>query len=511
MKLKSALSFLILAASASSFAQNLPPSQCPVPNVLLSRDYVGLSSESVDQSLRREGNSSIPLTSEFSGTLKARVYKVFEERSCVPQTYSYQLKVCTDISPELALGRGNDLYRSFYDLNITTIKRADMFARTVRFGVNAPQSARLNTASELVRSMTRLASVNGVASSWEGFVATIKKIQAEALITQADYDDLVVINGEFNRNALGFKPLAGVQSTEARGNGKLGNLFDLNAAAARRAGLIRATIAGVSTPASHLLAASFISFASVNGIPSTWNQFVLLMRDAVAKNAISPLEFVNITEELEFQNRANLGFDINFFTCRMENRLHYYNSVAVNKRNEFNSEVSKNFRLSVVNGALLSGEREIHLVSFHGLNGLSISTDQEFNSYGVEKTEEGDVTVYKINGARRRVSVPNSIVATVLHAGKKVDVALQNTAFNPLIGGKVVVEVHFFEKVVILKDKDLGIKTFEVIDGNKATFAANIAMIKATRPAYVEVRMKIVGSPYYNEGYSSVKEFKEVK
>jgi hypothetical protein len=34
-------------------------------------------------------------------------------------------------------------------------------------------------------------------------------------------------------------------------------------------------------------------------------------------------------------------------------------------------------------------------------------------------------------------------------------------------------------------------------------------MIKKNRKAYVELKMKVVGSPYYNESLSSMKEFKE--
>lgn len=508
--MKSVFGFLVLSLSVSAFAQqSLPPSQCPTPNVLLSKDYIGLASENVGQNFGRQGNNDIPTTSEFAGNLKARIFKVYEERTCVPKQLTYQQQVCADVAPEIALGRGNDLYRSFYDLNITLLKRADAFSRTLRFGVNTAQAARLNTANEVVKNLTRLASTNGIANSWEGFVATIKKIQAEGFITQAEFDDIILTNGDFNRTTLGFKPLLGVQYNEGRGNGKLQNLFDLSLPIARRAGLIRATIAGVSAPASHLLAASFINFASVSGVPANWNQFVLLMRDAAAKNAITPVELVNIVEDLEYQNRNNLGFDINYFICKMENRLHYFNAIEVNRRNEFNSEVAKSFRVTVENAPLLGGESETVSVNFHGLNGLSVSPSRTFNSFSVQESADGDVAIYKLVGARNKVDVPNSIVAKVLKDGSKVNVALQNTAFNPKIGGKVVVEVHFWEKVVILKDKDLGIKNFDLANGEMTTFTPNIAMIKKSRPAYVEVKMKIVGSPYYNESLSGMKEFKE--
>ena len=508
--MKTTLGFLVLALSFSALAQqNLPANQCPTPNVLLAKDYIGLASENVGQSFSRQGTNAIPTTSEFAGQLKARIFKVYEERYCVTKTYSYAQQVCADVQPEIALGRGNEIYRSFYDLNITLLKRADMFSRTVRYGISTNQAARLNTANELVKHLTRLASTTGIANTWESFGATVKQIVAEGFLTQAEFDDIITINADANRRALGFMPLAGVQYNEGKGNGKLGRLFDLSLPIARRAGLIRATLTGVNDAASHALAQSFINFASVNGVPANWNQFVLLMRDAVVKNAISQIEFNKVTVDLEIQNRINLGFEINYFVCKMENRVHYFNAVDVTRKNEFNSEVSKNFRINVSNAPLLAGESESVDVSFHGLNGLTVSPTQSYNGFTVQTSADADVAIYTLVGARRRVNAPNTILAKVLHQGNKINVNLQNTAFNPLIGGKVVVDVHFYEKVVILKDKDLGLKTFELLDGNMNMFSPNVKMIKASRPAYVEVTMKVIGSPYYNESSSSMKEFKE--
>lgn len=508
--MKTYLSFLVLALSVAAHAQqNLPSSQCPTPNVLVSKQYVGLASENVGQNFGRQGTNTIPTTAEYAGQLKSRIFKVYEERTCVAKQMSYQVQVRIEVSPELALGRGNDTYRSFYDLNIALPKRAEMFSRVLRYGVNTSQGARIVSANEMVKHLTRIASSHGIANTWEGFTLNLKQILTEGFITQAEFDDIATINAQANRAALGFLPLAGVQYNEGRGNGKLGQLFDLNLPAPRRAGLIRSTIAGVSTQASHLLAASFISFASVSGVPSTWNQFILLLRDAVAKNAITQNEFLNITADLEIQNRRNLGYDIDFFITKIENRLHYFNAVDVSRRNEFNAEVAKSFRVYVSNAPLLTGESETVSVNFHGLNGLSVSPSQNYNGFTIEKTEEGDLSVYKLTGARKKVDAPNTIIAKVLHQGAKVNVALQNTAFNPLIGGKVIVEVHFFEKVVLLRDKDLGIKTFELTNGEMTTFTPNISMIKKSRPAYVEVKVKIVGSPYYNESLSDMREFKE--
>ena len=222
--MKTYFSFLVLALSVAAHAQqNLPASQCPTPNVLLSKEYVGLASENVGQNFGRQGTNAIPTTGEFAGQLKSRIFKVYEERTCVAKQMSYQVQVRIEVSPEIALGRGNETYRSFFDLNITLLKRADMFSRVLRYSVNTAQAARLNTANEVVKHLTRLASTNGIANTWEGFTSTLKQIVAEGFITQAEFDDIATINAQSNRAALGFLPLAGVQYTEGRGNGKLGH------------------------------------------------------------------------------------------------------------------------------------------------------------------------------------------------------------------------------------------------------------------------------------------------
>lgn len=506
--MKKLLALLLILSSVAIHAQVLPQNQCPQPGVLLSRDYVGLAGETNRSVFDRQGSHEIPTQAEFAGNLKARVFKVYSERFCVTKVHSYQQRVCADVHPDLALGRGNDTFRSFFDLNITLLKRADMFSRVVRYGVGANAATRLTTANEVVKHLTRLASLAGIPRTWDAFAATLKQIVAEGFMTQAEFDDIVTVNNAPNRRSLGFEPLAGVQYNEGKGNGKLQKIFDLTMSAQHRAAMIRTTFQGVTPAASQNLARSFVEFASVNGIPSTWTQVVLMFRDSTAKNAISAAELVNITENLEMNNRANLGFEISYFTCKIENRQHHYNAVEESRKNEFHEEKSQSFRLFVTAAPLLRNERESVEVLFHSLNGLSVNPSQNYNNFTVEPSAEGDIAIFKLSGVRKLVTPPNSIHAEVLKNSGKVNINLQNTEFNPLVGGKVVVEVHFYEKVVLIKDKYLGVQTFELTDGNMRAFTPNVKMIKSSRPVYVQLYMKVVGSPYYNENKSEFKEFR---
>jgi|GEM_PF-5789730 len=490
-------------------AQPLPQSQCPQAGVLLSRDFLGLSGDAVQSSYRRDGAAQIPTTQDFAGNLTARTYKVFNERSCVAKVHNYQQQVCSDVPADIAIGRGNNLFRSFFDLNITPLKRAEMFSQTVKFGLGATQANRITTANEVVKHMTRIAISTGIPKSWDQLGLMLKQVVAEGFMTQAEFDDIFLLNAPANKANLGFQPLNGVQINEGKGNGKLARIFDLTLTLLHRAQLIKRTINGVSDAASMTLAKSFIEFASVNGVPATWNQFLLMVKDSALKNAISQAEFINITETLEAINRANLGFEVNYFICKMESRQHFYNAVIDTRRQDYHQDVSKSFRINVSNAPLLQGESEEVVATFNGLNEMQISASQNYNNFTIERSTVDQIEFIKLVGARKRVTPPNAIVAQVLHQGSKVNVNLQNTAFNPLVGGKVVVEVRFFEKVAILSDKHLGTKIFELTNGDKTAFTPNVQMIKSGRKAYVQLYMKVVGSIYYNEELSTFKEFRE--
>lgn len=507
--MKKFLGIVLFAFAFAAQAQPLPQSQCPQAGVLIARDYIGLSGDTVQSSYRRDGAMEIPTASEFAGNLVARTYKVYNERTCVAKVHNYQQQVCADVPADIAVGRGNNVFRSFFDLNITSLRRAEMFSQNVKYGLGTTQPARINTANEAVKNMTRIAMVNGIPRSWDQFGLMLKQIVAEGFMTQAEFDDIFTTNGAANRAQLGFRPMDGVQMNEGKGNGKLARIFDLSLSIQHRAALIRNTIHGVSDVASMSLAKSFIEFASTNGVASTWNQFTLMLRDSAAKNAISQAEFLNITENLEMNNRIALGFEVNYFVCKMENRQHHYNAVEDNRRQDYHQDVAKSFRINVINAPLLKGEEESYHVSFNGLDQLNVSSSQSYNNYSIERTSNGQVDMIKLVGARKRVTPPNAIIAQVLHQGKKVNVNLQNTAFNPLIGGTVTVEVRFFEKVAIISDKHLGTKVFTLTNGEMTPFTPNIAMIKSSRPAYVQLYMKVTGSPYYNEELSQFKEFRE--
>ena len=140
--MKKILSFVFFALTLGAHAQVLPQNQCRTPNVLISRDFIGLSSETVGQNFDRAGSAEIPTTASMSGVIKARIFRDFEEVYCVARVHSYQERVCQDVDPDLAVGRGNKDYDSLFDLTLPLAKRADHFARIVSYGLQASEAAR---------------------------------------------------------------------------------------------------------------------------------------------------------------------------------------------------------------------------------------------------------------------------------------------------------------------------------------------------------------------------------
>jgi hypothetical protein len=506
--MKSLLPMIGLVLTMSSFAQVLEPNQCLNPNTVIARSYQGLSSEDVAQNFERSGTESIATSAEFSGQIKARIFRAFNVSTCVPKSYNYQVQVCTDIDANQARGQGNQVLNSFFDLNISTIKRAEIFARHMSYGRYSP-STRLVTANEVVKNLTRLAVNAGTPRSWESLVAMMKKITAEGYITTAEYEDIMVLNATANRRVLGLTPMSGVQVSEGKGNGRLQRLFDLNLTPQGRVALINRTITGIPVGLTQAVSDAFINFAMKNGVPSTWGQFVLLINGIAQQGVISLSDAFNITENLEMNNRANLGFEVRYFVCELRTRLHTYNAIEVKRVQEYDREVKKAFKVSLKNAPLLKGEKETIKVNLNSLSGLSISTTQTYNSYTSISTQQADLELFTLTGTRKKVTPPNSISGRVVRSGNFVNLALQNNNYLSAIGGKVMVDVEFYENIAIFKDKLLATKSFELANGSNTSFYPNVPMNKPSRKAYIKVKMRVIGSPYYNENPSEAKEIKQ--
>lgn len=480
--------------------------ECYRPGTMLSRDYVGVSGDSVSNAFNRSGDQNIPSTATLSGVLTTKTFRNYRETHCVTRQHSYQENVCHDVDLDRAIGRGNDNFRSIFNLNVTLLKRAETFAQTVSYGSGRPSAERLDLATNIVKNLTRLAATSAIPRSWTEFSDMLKKVMEEGFITLAEFEDITKVNVEKNKKSLGFTPMDGVTFSEGKGNGKLRRIFDLGNSAQARAGMIKSLLVGINAQTATVFSTSFIDFAGSNGIPETWNQFVLMVKHALTKGLISESVFTAVTATYEKENRRNMGFELSATLCKVETRTQDVNVIETQSSREFIQSVSRNYHVNVYNAPLLSGEKETLTVMFDGLAPVTVNYTNTFNTYRiVSSTMDGDVEKVQLEGARKRVTPNNTIVAQLVRDGKFVNVNLQQPDFNAKVGGRVVVQVKYYEKITLWPDRHVYTDAYLITGPQMMSFKPRVALSKPNRKASAEVSVQIQGSPYYNENFSTVK------
>ncbi len=484
--------------------------ECPKSGEIISSTFEKVSSDIAKNEYVRKGTILIPSTSKFEGMLKARLYDDFKVRTCVSKAFNYQQEVCENVPLDLALGLGNDLFKSFFDLKLTLLKRSELFAQNVSYSHGQSSTTRLEQAGEILNVLTRDALSGGIPKSWEKVTTLLAASVSEGFLNYALVDEITKTSSLKNQKTLGFIPMPGVTLKEGKGNGKILPLFDLSISVDVRTNLIKKLLVGVPSRSAEDLSRTFIEFAASNGVPSTWDQFVLMLKFSMTKGAISEEVFNKVTIGFETNNRSKLGFELVAVKCQIENRTKYTNIIDVKNVRKFTREVISNFQLTIANAPLVGTESEKIFVIFDGLTPIRIESDERFNSYRIvnQITENGIVRM-NVTGTRKMVTPENSINAEVLHQGNHINLRIQDRAFNPLVKGKTYAEIEFFEKIPLWKDKKLATQLIEIKDGFLNTILSKVALTKPSRKAYVKISLKIVGSPYYSSNKSEVLEFKE--
>ena len=488
---------LILLLSLPAMAQRM--NECPVPGQILNTEYTGETSDHVSTSHQRQGDHNIPSVASFNGGLRTRIYKNFQDRVCRSESYIHQERVCDRISPDLALGRGNEILKSLYNLHNSTLKRADIFARSVRFQSVNTAAERLESARLVVTALAKDAALRGIPRSFEEFTAILQGAVAEGSLQQFLVDEIIMLNAEANKRALGFLPLPGAIVNEGRGNGRLNNLFDLGLSPEHRAKRIEKLITGATPRVARALSQSIIIFASVNGIPSNWNQFELMMRDAKLKGDISERDFQAITIDNEDVNRNALGFDIDAKVCRIENQTRYQNVIRVQHRKNLDREVSHNYQINVSGAPLVNGESESFSVYYDGFKAPTLGLTDAFNSYRTSQSIEGNTIKFNLEGTRKKVKPTNTLSVKLNRSGKVSTLQIQNTNFNPKVAQKVTVQVKFYNDRFLRSSKHLGTETYELTDGNLKVITAKI---RNKEVDFVQVSMQVSGSSFFNNEFS---------
>jgi hypothetical protein len=264
----------------------------------------------------------------------------------------------------------------------------------------------------------------------------------------------------------------------------------------------------VSEGTSQKLSVSFIDFASSNGIPASWDQFILLMKASLAAGAISETELAVVITENEIENRIALGFEQSAKICKDVTRTRTVNVLDKRVVQDFFQNVLKNFEIEISKAPLLNGEREEYNVIFDGLSKIGFNSTTGFNSYVTANYgEENDLVKMNVTGTRNQVTPRNNVGAGIKRSGKLLNVLLQNKDFSPLVLGRVLVKVEIYEEISYWPDRFLGSKVFELNTGDLTEFVSEISMRNPDRKVRLDVSMQVLGSAYFNNRWSNVLEF----
>lgn len=498
--MKTTIGILVLLSTSAAFAQRM--NQCPRAGQVLSSDFIRMTGENANIQHVRMGGSQIPTTYNVSGSIVANTYRLMQERICVEETYTHQERICNEIHPDVAFGRGNGLLHSLFDLRLNPLTRAENFSRNVRFNVELPARDRLEIARQILTAVTGTVAEAGVPRSWGEFSAMINKGVTDGLITLHLADEITKIHAVHNRQHLGFEAMQGVTVTENRGNGQLGRALNLGVSPDTRARLLKDLVNGLSPRDAQTCARTFVEFAAANGIPHSWQQFELMIQDSVNKGVLTPKDQRRIVIDNEEMNRRALGFEMSIVRCHIENQRRIVNMIQERQRPDFAASVTKRYEINVVNAPLINGEQEVFSVNFDGLSSVRASFPYSYNSYALNQSEDAAGIKINATGTRNTVTPANNLNVTFKRKDRTSTFEIQYPNFNEKVSSKVLVKVVFYDAGGIFgigRDKEIATETYELTDGNVKKIQAQLNSKKVD---YVKVSMQIVGSAYHNSNFS---------
>lgn len=479
--------------------------ECSHPGEKIGSEFVGLVSEPIKRNFQRSGGPEIPSNKEFSGEVSTVISKNYRNQYCTKVTYSVEETKCSSVDIDLALGRGNAIFKSFYDLSQSLLKRSQLFSQTLQYDASSDPTTRLETAKVIVTFLVSKASEKLLPTKWENFTELLNELVITGKITQATLDGIE--NGVGNKAALGFLPAKDTKITEGEGNRTFNSLFNLSISEYDRVQIIENYLVGISTSNKYVLAKDFIEFASVNGIPATWAQLDLMFKALVEKNSLSQVEYQNVIGRYEMSNRNNLGFKIEASRCTKVMRSATVNEVQEKFEKEFQSRATKKVNLLFTEAPLLFNEVESATITYDELSPTTIEVNSKFNKFSITSSTGHNELTFNLKGERIKVTPKNTSFAQILKTGDVLDMFYQNTSYNPRVG-KVVVYVDFYERR-FFADKFLGTRQLVPVDGNLVKYLAQVKMQNSSKAPYILVKMKYENSPYYNGEFSAVERFNQ--
>jgi hypothetical protein len=496
------LSLALLVLSSSAVLADRVD-ECQRPGQRLTKVLAGIDGDEKIERFSRAGNALIPAEAKFETSLTTNTFNVYNSNYCVIESYTVIDTKCTAVDTNMALGRGNSEFKSLYNLNITIMNRAETFAKLVKYNLADTSVMRLESAKKIIGMLVQKAAQSELPLDWEDFKAHLESFVSANILSPFLVDEIVKTHELANKKALGFVPMTDVTIKENRGNATFRSLFDLSKSEAVRVQTIIKLFNGFDYKTNKTNLARFmVEYASINGIPESWDQVALMFKESVNKTIMSQAVAREIYRVNEVQNRAASGFQISASKCVNLPRTAHVNVIRPRVEREFLREVNRKIIVNVKNAPLITNEVERLSVSFSGsVQSAKLIANSSYNIYSIEKNISDDTIVFDLNGSRQKVTPPNTLAGSIVNSAGAFDIMLQNSGYNSKIDGKIEIYATFFETRTFL-DTNLGSRIISPKDGSLVKYLAQIKAQRGGRPVYAEVKMRYVGSSFYNSNYS---------
>lgn len=479
-----------------------PVDECLKPGEVISRSFSHLQGDPVEYKFSRAGKSKISQDFEFTQNLRTIVYSVYKEIFCEKKSYSKQIEKCELIERDVALGHGNAVFKSFFDARTPLARRSSLFARKVDFALSWENSQRLALANDIVKEFVNWMIQNGsLPKGQHDYREMIQTLVEKNILSLEIADELV---RQRNLSVLGLVPPKGVQITEGTGNDLFFQLFDFRLSIHERARLVKENLKGGNFDVlkAKEIANHLILFANTNGVPESWDQFILMFQYMVQQRVISENLYKSFLNTNEFSNREVFGFQIEAKICKMETIWDHYNKVSERATREFNERSEVKVTLTGSSAPILSGENENFEVSYNGVTKPQLRVQSRFNTYNLtdnwSKSRNESIS-FSATGKRKQVSPANTLEAQLIYENRSMMLNIRDKFLHPEVLTGTTVEVEVFEKRPLWFDKK--IKTLNLaLTSSQQSFSLNVTKPRNNK-VYARIRLKRE-SVFFNRQWS---------
>lgn len=507
MKLLTVLGIVLIANQAQTQVYS---DQCSHAGELLSRNFDKLKGKVVNESISRVGSKKVPSTLNVKKKISSTVYKIYTESFCAEKSYTVQVNRCNEVDLDTALGRGNKNFRNLFNIRVPVSRRIKLLLSLTNLRKDLPSVDRVELSKNVIQEMVAWSVLSGeYPKSKQTFLEMSSKMLADRVIGQKSYNEF---SSQKVLNLFGFVSPANVIVNENEGNEFFYNLFDFSLSIYERANLIKENLAGIdrSSRVAEALAKDFILFANTNGVPSSWNDVILMLLKAKENGALFNSEFDKIVNSYEKRNRKLFGFEQSAEICFLENQIRTRNIISQRKVKEFYQVKDVTVELKVTSASLLPGEKEKFIISFNGLKAPELKVKSYFNNYS-KKTVDLDDKKFLIEAKGKRIPMnpKNTLEAKLSKLNGDLVVDFLDT-FRPrsILDGKVSVEIEVYEVRTLWFDKKIATRKLIFSESSEKVYL-NIKS-RSAKKVYVKYRISRSGR-FFSSKNSKSKESNKVK